>query len=208
MVDADWFARAERYRRAHPSLLAAAGDVTRVGEVLVLQPTDEMVMSTGGQSFALGSLQAITARVIAFAGDNFHTITLWTSFPDDSNEALAYALNVRNEVTGLGAKLEVRDLSKTFGSAGMLRTVVNMKEIGLRATDNRDSWDSALEIWGQEVGHLAISCSVGIVRTFTASSTRRLRYKMVFRGSTTTTVPSRRARTTSATATSISTDLG
>jgi len=153
MVDADWFARAERYRRAHPSLLAAAGDVTRVGEVLVLQPTDEMVMSTGGQSFALGSLQAITARVIAFAGDNFHTITLWTSFPDDSNEALAYALNVRNEVTGLGAKLEVRDLSKTFGSAGMLRTVVNMKEIGLRATDNRDSWDSALEIWGQEVGH-------------------------------------------------------
>jgi hypothetical protein len=153
VVDADWLARAERYRREHPAPLAAAGDVTRVGEVLVLQPTPEMVMTTGGQSFAIGSLQAITSRVIEFAGDDYHTITLWTSFQDDSNEALAYALNVRNEVAGLGAKLEVRDLSKGFGSAGTLRTVVNMKEVALRATDNRDSWDSALEVWGQEVGH-------------------------------------------------------
>ncbi len=153
VVDAGWLARAERYRREHPTSVAAAGDVTRVGEVLVLQPTPEMVVTTGGQSFAIGSLQAITSRAIEFAGDDFHTITLWTSFQDDSNEALAYALNVRNEVAGLGAKLEVRDLSKGFGSAGTLRTVVNMKEIGLRATDNRDSWDGALEVWGQEVGH-------------------------------------------------------
>ena len=153
LVDADWFARAERYRREHPTPVAAEGDVTRVGEVIVLQPTSEMVMSTGGQSFGIGSLQAITSRVIEFAGDDFHTITLWTTFEDEGNDALAYALNVRNEVEGLGAKLEVRDLSKGFGSKGMLRTVVNMKELGLRSTDARENWEGTLQTWGQEVGH-------------------------------------------------------
>src|SRR5438132_709259 len=59
---------------------------------------------------------------------------------------------VKNEVDGLG-NLRVMDQSGLFGSNGVLRSVLNMKTVGLRSGETMESWRPSLETWGQESAH-------------------------------------------------------
>jgi len=133
----------------------ANGSILRIGEVLVLKGDSETVGEDASGRPGVGpqQFQEIARRVIEHSGDVFHTITVWLTFIDTSNNALAFAINVRNEVQGLGQGLPLVDLSGRYGSAGTLRTVVNMKEIGLRAGDRLQDWNEPLAVWGQETGH-------------------------------------------------------
>ncbi len=151
--DADFAAEAARYRREHPEVVRAAGDVTLMGEVIVIQPDGQMV-ETAGAGFGISSngLAAIARRVIERFGDDFHSLTIWTTFDDrNAPQAEAYEVTVRNEVSGIG--MPVRDTSRTYGSRGTLRSVLNMRRVGLRIGDTRAQWQSALETWGQESAH-------------------------------------------------------
>jgi hypothetical protein len=152
-VDADFFARAAALRSSQP-IHRATEDIVRVGEVLVV-PGDPDTVTAMGNRFGIEptALKNITRKAIAFAGDNFEIITLWVTFDDRGTDALAYAVNVRNEVSGLGRRLSNLDLSGSYGSQGKLRTVVNMKSIGLSSTDERNNWKVGLAVWGQETGH-------------------------------------------------------
>lgn len=82
--------------------------------------------------------------------DVFDQIVVYTTRPlNPFPGSLAFAVNVRNEVRGIG--IEVFDASREWGAAGRLATVVFM-----------DSIDSYLEvdgfeILGQEVGHRWLS---------------------------------------------------
>lgn len=157
MVDADFLERAERWRQAHPAPVAAAATGTSVvGEVVVVQGDDQTI-DTDGNTLGLSEkrLAEITRRVIATVGDQFQAITLWTTFNDVANpNAEAYELNVRNDVQGLGPQMRVMDNTRAFGSGGTLRSLLNMKSVGLRAGDTQDAWlRSALPTWGQEGAH-------------------------------------------------------
>jgi hypothetical protein len=151
-----WYEAADRQPvRAAPVPLEAAGDVTRVGEVLVVEDDGTILTTTDNRTFALArdGTAALTRKVIAAAGDMFPVITIWQGFRDPASNALAYALTVKNDVEGLGTGMPLRDMSAAYGSQGVLRTVVNMKDLAERAADDRQSWQFNLETWGQETGH-------------------------------------------------------
>jgi MYXO-CTERM domain-containing protein len=131
----------------------ARADVTRVGEVIVVEGDAETVTSLdgGGRGLGLDNVRAIARKAIGFAGDRFDALTIWTAFDDQGSNAVAYAVSVKNDVMGIGQAL--MDESADYGSQGVLRNIVNMKSLGLRAGDGRMAWNSALETWGQEAGH-------------------------------------------------------
>lgn len=151
--DAD-FVREARGRRQESVLRQAeppVGASLRVGEVLVLQGDAFTTLSDRWGRVAVDEEQ-IARRVIGELGDHFHFITLWMTFPDARTPAAAaYQMSIRNEVQGIG--LPVRDLGAAFGSAGVLRAILNMKELADEAGDDRADWDEVLAIWGQESAH-------------------------------------------------------
>lgn len=128
-----------------------AGTVTQVGEILVVQGDDETLEIDGARVSLRSPLSAASQRVIEHLGDKFQAITLWTTFDDRGNSAEAYEQPVKVDVQGLGTGRF--DRSRMYGSRGTLRSMVNMKRVGLRAGDTRERWESALATWGQEIGH-------------------------------------------------------
>jgi hypothetical protein len=122
------------------------------GEVLIV-PGDDETLQPDAAGFRIRSLPALTGKVIAALGDHFHTITVWLTFTDRGDLAGAYSATIKNDVRGLGLRL--RDDSAKYGSAGVLRTVINMKDWGLRTGDTLDSWarNRTLPVWAQEYAH-------------------------------------------------------
>ncbi|MDX2023138.1 MAG: hypothetical protein SF187_23085 [Deltaproteobacteria bacterium] len=154
-VDAELHAAWLRAQSQGPRKAATdTSGIVRVGEVLIVPGDDQMITMVGNKfGIAPAALKNITRPVIEFAGDNFEIITLWVTFDDRGTDALAYAVNVRNEVKGLGRRLPLQDMSGSYGSKGTLRAVVNMKGVGLSSTDEQKNWTVGLQIWGQETGH-------------------------------------------------------
>jgi MYXO-CTERM domain-containing protein len=157
VLDADFLAAAARYRAEHPEqmVLAAPDDVAALGEVIIVKGnTDDLLITTGsGYGLQQTGIQSLTKKVIAAFGDSFQAITLWMTFDDQASmTAEAYEVPVKNEVEGLG-NLQVMDRSGLYGSNGVLRSVLNMKTVGLRAGETMESWRPSLETWGQESAH-------------------------------------------------------
>jgi hypothetical protein len=154
VYDVDFEVAAARWRASHPGPVAADGAVTVSGEVVVVQGDDQIATFDGG-GYGLNddALAVVARRAIQAVGDNFQAITTWLTFDDRrSSAAEAYEMPVKNEVEGLG-RLPIRDASAAFGSQGVLRSMLNMKTVGLRAGDTKESWTGALETWGQESAH-------------------------------------------------------
>jgi hypothetical protein len=150
-LDADFLEAAARRRAAAPGP-AASGAAVQVGEILILQGDEEILDIDGARLALRWPMTALSRRVIERLGDHFHAITVWTTFEERSNNAEAYEQTVKIDVEGLGAPL--RDMSRQYGSEGKLRSMVNMKRVGLRAAgDTRAEWERALATWGQEIGH-------------------------------------------------------
>jgi len=156
VIDAEVLEAARRYRAEHPAdFLAAPGEVSALGEIIIIQGDVNEILTPTGSGYALqqSGIAALTKKVIAGFGDHYQAITIWMTFEDQlSMSAEAFEVPVKNEVEGLGS-LRVMDRSSSFGSNGVLRSILNMKTVGLKAGETMDSWRGALETWGQESGH-------------------------------------------------------
>src|SRR5262245_54226337 len=76
--DADFFARAARYRQEHPAPVAApAPGVSVVGEIVVVQGDDQLTEFDGtGYGVSERSLAQLSKRVVDTLGDKFEAITI------------------------------------------------------------------------------------------------------------------------------------
>ena len=152
VVDGDFAAEAARFRKARPGFVRAAGGISQVGEVVIVEGSDE-TLDTTAQGSAV-RLQAIARKVIEKYGDQFQAMTLWLTFNDAaSSQAAAYEFTVKADVRGLG--MDLRDMSSAMGSSGVLRSILNMKTVWRDVNDDTDYelWRPSLETWGQESGH-------------------------------------------------------
>ena len=161
VLDEDFLQQAERHGARNARTLAAPGEVGTLGEVIIIQgdvrddlnPRGILVSNGSGWGLARDALVQLARKVIDFKGDHFQAITVWLTFDDKASTAAeAYESPVKNEVEGLG-RLPVMDNSNVYGSQGVLRSILNMKTVGLRAGDTLDSWRPHLETWGQESAH-------------------------------------------------------
>jgi hypothetical protein len=151
VVDADFYARARALRAASPRLQRAAGAVVQHGEVVIVEGSDETLdMVPGGHAVKAG---AIARKVIEKFGDHFQAMTFWLTFDETSSSlAEAYEFTVKADVRGLG--ITPRDNSASFGSQGVLRSILNMKRVWRHVTrETPENWRPHLETWGQESGH-------------------------------------------------------
>jgi hypothetical protein len=91
-------------------------------------------------------LMAATRRFLAGRADVFQQVIVYTTRPlNPAAGTLAFEINVRNDVQGIG--VDLMDHSREWGSAGALESVVYM--------DSADTYADvdAFEILGHEVGH-------------------------------------------------------
>ena len=156
VLNRDFFERAARLRAENPVRhYQVRPEVFTVGEVLIVQGDDQLLNFDGvGFGLRQQALPLLAQRVIAKSGDNFQAMTVWTTFEDRaSREAEAYELTIKNDVQGLGPSMILRDQSAAFGSNGVLRSMLNMKNVALTAGDSMQTWRRALTTWGQEIAH-------------------------------------------------------
>ncbi len=151
LIDGDFRREAAGYLAANPGILRAEGGITTLGEVVVVEGSAETVV-TNDRGLGI-DLPAIVKKVLGKYGDNFQSLTLWLTFDDrESIGAEAYEFTIKADVRGIGITL--RDTGAMFGSGGTLRSVLNMKRVWSRVTDDtREQWLPHLETWGQESGH-------------------------------------------------------
>jgi hypothetical protein len=91
-------------------------------------------------------LVAVTRRFLAGRPDVFQQVIIYTTRPlNPFAGTLAFEINVRNDVRGIG--LEVMDHSRAWGSAGVLESVVYMDSAETYARSD------AFEFLAHEVGH-------------------------------------------------------
>jgi hypothetical protein len=143
--------RAATFRRQNPGYYPAQAGMTQVGEVVVIEGSDEVLSTDGGVVEV--RIPAVARKVIEKYGDNFQAMTLWLTFDETvTSQAGAYEFTVKSDVRGLG--INPRDTSQVYGSAGTLRSILNMKRVWQGVNqDTEAAWRPLLEVWGQESGH-------------------------------------------------------
>jgi hypothetical protein len=143
--------RAAAFRRRNPGYFPAQADVVQVGEVVVVEGSEEVISTDGNQVQV--EMEVVARKVIEKFGDHFQAMTMWLTFDETvSSQAGAYEYTVKADVRGLG--IPQKDNSAMFGSNGMLRSVLNMKRVWQGVNqDTEAAWRPLLEIWGQESGH-------------------------------------------------------
>ncbi|HEY0715861.1 MAG TPA: hypothetical protein VGF45_24470, partial [Polyangia bacterium] len=152
VIDGDFVRRANAFTKANPGIVRAEGGITLIGEVVVVEGgADTLAQAADGSTTP--NLPGIARKVIAKYGDHFQALTLWLTFDDvASRQAEAYEFTVKADVRGLG--MQLRDVSSTYGSNGVLRSFLNMKRVWGRVKDDSlEEWRPHLETWGQESGH-------------------------------------------------------
>ncbi len=150
-VPAGFAERAAAFRRQNPGYYPDQGGVSQVGEVVVVEGSEQTVATDGNR---VGVRMAEVARkVLERFGDNFSAMTLWLTFDETATQdAGAYEFTVKADVRGLG--INPRDAGRQYGSAGTLRSILNMKRVWQGVNqDTEVAWRPLLEIWGQESGH-------------------------------------------------------
>jgi hypothetical protein len=97
---------------------------------------------------------AAAKKFYATHGDSFDQILLWTDQRLTRGGTFAYEDTVANEVRGIGES--IYDLSREFGSAGRLRSMVVMDYVAKYPDDPTQKFlgeNNTLSVLGQEVGH-------------------------------------------------------
>jgi hypothetical protein len=96
---------------------------------------------------------AVGQKFYATHPDNFDQILMWSD-QQLIKGAFAYEVTAANEIRGIG--VDIYDLSRQFGSAGALRSVVVMDFISKYPDDPTQKFlgeNNTLSVMGQEVGH-------------------------------------------------------
>ncbi|MGH9335793.1 MAG: hypothetical protein ACRD21_18830, partial [Vicinamibacteria bacterium] len=100
---------------------------------------------------------AISRNLYRELPDAYDSLVVWTNFESDLDDAFAFSVAVRNDVTGIGD--EVYDFSERWGSEGELETFVFMGDLRRypRDASNRvpgaASAPTTLGLLAHEVGH-------------------------------------------------------
>jgi len=85
--------------------------------------------------------------------DIYDQLVIWTDTPL-LRDAFAFEVTVKNEIRGIGQ--DVFDLTPDFGSAGTLRSLVNMDALGKYPNDPQEKFlgeNNTVSVLGQECGH-------------------------------------------------------
>jgi hypothetical protein len=118
---------------------------------------------TAGGASAVGERFAAKAELdtVAFAEkfyrsheDNYDQLVLWTDTSVTTTGTFAYELTVANEVRGIG--IDIYDVSRDFGSAGRLRSLVVMDALSKYPPTPTEKFlgeNNTLSLLGQESGH-------------------------------------------------------
>jgi len=135
------------------------------GQTSVLKPVDLTASSAGpvdGGAGAVGErfsaddaldLAALAQKFYATHPDSYDQLLVWSD-RRLVTDAFAYEITVANEIRGIG--VDIYDSSRTFGSAGRLRSMVMMDSVGKYPANPQDVFlgeNSTLSVIGQEAGH-------------------------------------------------------
>jgi hypothetical protein len=126
------------------SVAAAAGPLPggtgAVGERFANQPDLDFV--------------ALTHAFYQTHGDDYDQLVLFTNTRTTPLGTFAFEFTVANEVSGIG--VDIFDDSRGFGSAGRLRSIVDMDALSRFPNDPRQRFlgeNNTLSVMGQECGH-------------------------------------------------------
>jgi|GEM_PF-1777545 len=138
-------------QRAQRFTLSATGTADR-GNIAVIED-DGFLLADFGQGLELDDVLACK-RFYDTHPDSFDIVAIYTTADVNLGGAFAYERNISNEVSGIG--LGIFDYSAGFGSAGRLRSQLNMNTINVYPPSPRSRFlrtDHHLSIMGQEAGH-------------------------------------------------------
>jgi hypothetical protein len=97
---------------------------------------------------------ALARKFYQTHGDDFDQFVIFSNARTTESGTFAFEFTVANEVTGIG--VDVFDASRDFGSAGRLRSIVNMDTLFKYPDDPRQKFlgeNNTLSVLGQECGH-------------------------------------------------------
>jgi len=137
------------------------------GQTGVYQPVDLTASSAGdvgggagavGERFASSDdvdLVALARKFYETHPDSYDQLIVWTDRRLIS-DAFAYEVTVANDIRGLG--IDIYDSTRTFGSAGRLRSLVMMDSLTKYPADPTEKVpatgeNTTVSVLGQEVGH-------------------------------------------------------
>jgi hypothetical protein len=135
------------------------------GRTGIYKPVDLTASSSGtigggagavGERFSASDdvdLVALAQRFYQTHPDSYDQLVVWSD-RRIVTDAFAYEINVANEIAGIG--LDLYDESKSFGSAGRLRSMVMMDSVTKYPSNPQDVFageNSTLSVIGQESGH-------------------------------------------------------
>jgi hypothetical protein len=133
------------------------------GRTATFTPVDLSASGTSGSPGAVGERfaarveldqVALARKFYANHADLYDQLVLFTDQALTRQNTFAFELTVANEIRGLGQ--DIYDTSREFGSAGRLRSLVMMDNIGKYPDDPQRKFlgeDNALSLLGQECGH-------------------------------------------------------
>jgi hypothetical protein len=135
------------------------------GETSVYKPVDLTASASGdvaggagavGERFASSDdvdLVALAKRFYETHADSYDQLMVWTD-RKLITDAFAYEVTVANDIRGLG--IDIYDSSRTFGSAGRLRSMVMMDSVAKYPANPQEVFlgeNSTVSVIGQEAGH-------------------------------------------------------
>jgi hypothetical protein len=135
------------------------------GQTGVYKPVDLTAASAGdvgggaaavGERFASNDDVDLVALATTFYETHADSYDQLLVFTDRKlvTDAFAYEVTVANEIRGLG--IDIYDNSRTFGSAGRLRSMVMMDSVGKYPANPQEVFlgeNSTVSVIGQEAGH-------------------------------------------------------
>jgi hypothetical protein len=135
------------------------------GATSVYKPVDLTASASGdvaggagavGERFASSDdvdLVALAKKFYETHADSYDQLMVWTD-RKLITDAFAYEVTVANDIRGLG--IDIYDSSRTFGSAGRLRSMVMMDSVGKYPANPQEVFlgeNSTVSVIGQEAGH-------------------------------------------------------
>jgi hypothetical protein len=139
-----------------PAVIAAPGQITQVGEIVVLEGDDSVVTTVGAGTYGISSdqMQAIANKFYMMYPDEFDGLAVFTTFPDELQGGFAYALIINAGFGGVG--IDSGYSASQFGSDGRLISFINMNDTAQYGPmDENDGQFHS--VFGQEFGHTWLS---------------------------------------------------
>ncbi len=99
-------------------------------------------------------LVSVARKFYATHPDAYDQLVIWTDAPLTTPQTFSFEVTVANEIAGIG--IDRFDVSRDFGSAGRLRSVVQMDNVAKFPDDPAMKFlgeNTTLSVVGQEVGH-------------------------------------------------------